>query len=88
MSEREQEAWMAEVARIEIDRRTEYATRMYFNSDPSDDKLATIASVKRLIVTSDRTTHDITTTLKANIHDLERRLAQLERPWWRRWLNR
>lgn len=73
----------------ELDKRTVFLlSRMYFGVDPNDDKLVTIGHVKRMLMVEGKMTHDIQLRMQERITALTHRVAQLERPWWQRWLSR
>ncbi len=85
-------AWIAEIARAEaeklLDERTLFLlSRMYFNSSPEDDKLVTVGHVRRMLMVEGKMTHDIQQRQNEQITALRQRIAELEKPWWRRWFH-
>lgn len=69
-----------------LDDRTVFLlSRMYFGSDPQDDKLVTIGHVKRMLMSEGKVTHDQYRQTVTSIANLHQRIADLERPWWKRW---
>lgn len=73
------------IVRYEIDRRTVYSTRMYFNSDPKDDRFVTVAYHKMALREANDEARDRHIQLENRIIALHQRITALEKPWWKRW---
>jgi len=73
------------VAQAEINTLVVYSTRMYFNADPEDDRLVTVAYLNAAVRKANNAAMDRHIQLENRIIALHQRIAKLERPWWKRW---
>jgi hypothetical protein len=76
------------IVRYEINARSVYSVRMYFNSDPEDDRFVTVAYLASVIRQQRSDAADQRLQWENRIIALHQRINVLEQPWWKRWWRR